>query len=99
MEIIKAKMLTAKTKAEYNGEPLQLPEEPKRLKLDNTELITMASTKYKVVPPFGKTESRVPYPPTKMTMVEPREPPNMPEVPKRTNMELKLDQAKNIVNM
>ena len=34
MEMIKAQMLTAKTKAEYKRKPLHLPEEPKRLKLN-----------------------------------------------------------------
>ena len=37
MENIKATLLTAKTKAEYSGESLELHKEPKRLKLINTK--------------------------------------------------------------
>ena len=39
-ELINAQILTAKTKGKYSVKPLQLPEEPKRPKLDKTEPLT-----------------------------------------------------------
>ena len=45
--------LTAKTEAQINAEPLQLPEEPERLRMDETKPDAGAGTKTKIVPPLS----------------------------------------------